>query len=160
MDFEKKMPAFINPEDIMANVLLLNGHNPDIKTIRLGQAEQTVTISSAAKIQTKMDNESLAEFEIPANRFIRKDSTKKPFRLTANHSRALNTPPMQWWQPDNSDRVYITTPHQTWKFQLNWGSRIGVEMLINPAKRNKCANPIRWKNRKPLYSTIIEFSVS
>ncbi|HAL03922.1 MAG TPA: hypothetical protein DCP58_02320, partial [Verrucomicrobiales bacterium] len=122
VDFEKKMPAFINPEDIMANVLLLNGHNPDIKTIRLGQAEQTVTISSAAKIQTKMDNESLAiEFDYypgqPVHFLVNRIQPKAVSVNGKPLPRVKHAPDRNagWWQPDNSDRVYITTPHQTTK---------------------------------------------
>ena len=62
--FEKKMPAFINPEDIMANVLLLNGHNPDIQTLRLGKADQPITISSAARLNNRSSSGKTAiEFE-------------------------------------------------------------------------------------------------
>jgi hypothetical protein len=32
--FEQRNPAFINPEDILINVLALNGVNPDVKTAR------------------------------------------------------------------------------------------------------------------------------
>ena len=120
VDFEKKMPAFINPEDIMANVLLLNGHNSDIKTVRLGQAEQTVTISSAAKIQTKMDNESLAiEFEYYPDQpvhFLVNEIQPKAVSVNGKPLPRVEHAPDRnagWWQPDNSDRVYITTPPQT-----------------------------------------------
>ena len=120
VDFEKKMPAFINPEDIMANVLLLNAHNPDIKTVRLGQAEQTVTISSAAKIQTKMDNESLAiEFDYYPGQpvhFLVNGIQPKAVSVNGKPLPRVEYAPDRnagWWQPENSDRVYITTPPQT-----------------------------------------------
>ena len=103
----------------MANVLLLNGHNPDIKTIRLGQPEQTVTISSAAKIQTKRDNESLAiEFDYypgqPVHFLVNRIQPKAVSVNGKPLPRFKHAPDRNagWWQPDNSDRVFITTPHQ------------------------------------------------
>ncbi len=53
-DFEKRNPAFLNPEDILVNVLALKGYDPDVKTVRVG----STVISSGAKIdkvQTKSD---------------------------------------------------------------------------------------------------------
>ena len=33
--FEQRNPVYINPEDILVNVLALKGHDPDIKTSRI-----------------------------------------------------------------------------------------------------------------------------
>ncbi len=49
-DFQKRNPAFINPEDIAVNVLALNGYDPDIKTVPVRQGNRTVVISSGAEI--------------------------------------------------------------------------------------------------------------
>src|SRR5437867_2976240 len=40
--FDRRNPAFINPEDILVNVLALNGVDPDVKTARLRQANRTI----------------------------------------------------------------------------------------------------------------------
>jgi hypothetical protein len=51
-DFKKLNPAFLNPEDILINVLKLRGHDPDVKTVRLtGGGHGPVVISSGAWIQ-------------------------------------------------------------------------------------------------------------
>jgi hypothetical protein len=46
-DFQKQNPAFINPEDILLNVLTLKDHDPDIKTVRLRDNQKSVLISWA-----------------------------------------------------------------------------------------------------------------
>ena len=48
--FEQKNPAFINPEDILVNVLALQGYDADVKTERLKSVGEVV-ISSGANIK-------------------------------------------------------------------------------------------------------------
>ena len=50
-DFKKRNPAFINPEDILLNVLALQGHDPDIKSQRVGSGASGTVISSGARIR-------------------------------------------------------------------------------------------------------------
>lgn len=50
--FEKRNPAFINPEDILVNVLALYGHDPDIKTAKLRNGR----ISSIARVENIKGN--------------------------------------------------------------------------------------------------------
>ncbi|PYM12979.1 MAG: hypothetical protein DME18_10090, partial [Verrucomicrobia bacterium] len=49
--FEKRNPAFINPEDILVNVLALQGFDPDVKTARLRREKNTIVLSSGAEIE-------------------------------------------------------------------------------------------------------------
>src|SRR5207248_9589207 len=49
--FEKRNPAFINPEDILVNVLALQDFDPDVKSARLRKANGTIVISSGAEIE-------------------------------------------------------------------------------------------------------------
>ena len=49
-DFRQRNPAYINPEDILLNVLAQAGHDPDIQTVRLGAGDAAVVISSGAGI--------------------------------------------------------------------------------------------------------------
>ncbi|HOW65808.1 MAG TPA: CARDB domain-containing protein [Candidatus Paceibacterota bacterium] len=49
--FEKRNPPFLNPENILVNVLLLQGYDPDVKTVRLTRGnERPLVISSGAGI--------------------------------------------------------------------------------------------------------------
>src|SRR6266480_1207679 len=49
--FEKRNPAFINPEDILVNLLALQGFDPDVKTARLRKANGAIVVSSGAEIE-------------------------------------------------------------------------------------------------------------
>src|SRR5947207_14244708 len=55
-NFERRNPAFINPEDILVNVLALNGFDPDIKTTRVTSKNREILISSAATIDKARAN--------------------------------------------------------------------------------------------------------
>src|SRR5207247_1641240 len=48
--FEQRNPVYINPEDILVNVLALKGHDPDIKTRRIKSDHGETVISSGAEI--------------------------------------------------------------------------------------------------------------
>ncbi len=48
--FEKRNPAFINPDDSMLNVFALNGHDLDIQTERLETPQGQIVVSSGARI--------------------------------------------------------------------------------------------------------------
>ena len=117
VDFEKKMPAFINPEDIMANVLLLNGHNPDIQTLRLGQADQPITISSAAKLNNRPSaGKTAIEFEYYPGQpvhFLVHGASPKTISINGKPLNQVHQPTTRnpgWWHPKNTTRTYITTP--------------------------------------------------
>ena len=119
VDFEKKMPAFINPEDIMANVLLLNGHNPDIQTLRLGQADQPITISSAAKLNNRPSaGKTAIEFEYYPGQpvhFLVHGASPKTISINGKPLNQVHQPTTRnpgWWHPKNTTRTYITTPPQ------------------------------------------------
>jgi len=122
VDFEKKMPAFINPEDIMVNVLLLNGHNPDIKTLRLDHANLTATISSAASLNSKQDDTLIAvEFEYYPGQpvhFLVNGIKPKAISINGKPLPQVEQPTKRntgWWQSNHSDHVYLTSPPQTSK---------------------------------------------
>ena len=48
--FEQRNPVYINPEDILVNVLALKGRDPDIKTSRIKSGHGQMVISSGAEI--------------------------------------------------------------------------------------------------------------
>ncbi|MFH1738825.1 MAG: hypothetical protein ABIH23_07435, partial [bacterium] len=47
----KRIPADINPEDIMVNAFTLRGMDPGIKTLRFAYDNRTITVSSGAQIE-------------------------------------------------------------------------------------------------------------
>ena len=49
-EFEQRNPVYINPEDVLVNVLALKGHDPDIKTSRIKSDLGEIVISSGAEI--------------------------------------------------------------------------------------------------------------
>ncbi len=125
VDFEKRMPAFINPEDILANVLLLNGHDPDIKTIRISQPNQTVTLSSVAKLtRHRSDKDVSIDFEYypgePVHFLIAGLVPSEVLVNGSTLSRSEKPPGREpgWWRDPDSHRVYITTPAQKDKATL------------------------------------------
>jgi hypothetical protein len=73
-NFETKNPLFINPEDILVNVLALYGTDADVKTARVRSASGDVVISSGANILNATLNDQGLRFDLspsPANRAIR-----------------------------------------------------------------------------------------
>jgi len=50
-NFENRNPVFINPEDLMVNVLALNGVDPDIKTTEVEFRGRRLTLSTAARVR-------------------------------------------------------------------------------------------------------------
>lgn len=49
-DCTKRSPPYINPEDIILNVLALHGHDPDVQTRMVETPEGRVTVSSGARV--------------------------------------------------------------------------------------------------------------
>ncbi|HOE12168.1 MAG TPA: hypothetical protein PLQ35_02180 [bacterium] len=55
----RRNPPDINPEDIMVNALTLRGLDPAVKTIRVGEGSDKLTISSGANVQAVPGAQSL-----------------------------------------------------------------------------------------------------
>lgn len=119
--FEQKNPAFINPEDILDNVLLLKGHDPDIKTARVKRGESEIVISSGARIENPRATPGGVRFRL---RFFKNESSHtlvvglKPQEVRVNGQPLARSPqPLRrepgWWQDDKRTRVYLTTPHES-----------------------------------------------
>ena len=114
-NFEKRNPAFLNPEDILVNVLALKGHDPDIKTARLG----SIVVSSAAKIDKLQNRTKQVRFELAwfANELSHTlVSGSKPRSIAVNGtSLPESRKPLQrepgWWWDETRQRTYISVPH-------------------------------------------------
>ena len=114
-DFEKRNPAFLNPEDILVNVLALKGYDPDIKTERLG----SIVVSSGAKIEKLQNRTGQMRFDLtwfPKELSHTLITGGKPEFIQVN---GLDLPrsdnPVQrepgWWWDETRKRAFITAMH-------------------------------------------------
>ena len=56
VDFQKRNPAFLNPEDILINVLALQGYDPDIQSARAAPLGRPRSIFGIGIIPAAMAN--------------------------------------------------------------------------------------------------------
>ncbi|MBU6400158.1 MAG: hypothetical protein KGS61_07550 [Verrucomicrobia bacterium] len=116
--FEHPNPPFINPEDILDNVLLLRGQDPDIKTVRLTRGGRTVVISSGARItDARVTNKGvrfrLRYFEGESSHSLVAGLRPAAVRVAGRALGQLDHPMRRetgWWWDQASGRVYMTTP--------------------------------------------------
>ena len=117
--FEQRNGAFINPEDILVNVLALQGYDPDVKTARLKTARGEILISSGATVQTVQAEATGVKFLLrffagePSHSLV---AGVKPREVLVNGARLpQSATPVQresgWWWDDKQQRVYLTIPH-------------------------------------------------
>ena len=114
--FEKRNPAFLNPEDILVNVLALASHDPDIKTVRLGPT----VISSGAKIRKERQRTGKTEFELDwfaGERSHSLVSGVKPEKvLVAGNPLIQSETPLRtepgWWWDAKRERLYLAVSHE------------------------------------------------
>jgi len=118
-EFEKRNPAFINPEDILLNVLTLKGHDPDVKTERLKTDAGEVVISSGADVREARVTRDGARFQLS---FFKGESSHtlvaglKPREVRVNGTRLPESPtPVRrepgWWWDQARRRLFLTVRH-------------------------------------------------
>lgn len=118
-NFTQRNPAFINPEDILVNVLALHGQDPDIQTARIKTANGTVVISSGARIERAKATDENVILDL---NFFKNESSHtllslpKPSAVKANGVRLNESPnPMLqevgWWWDSKHSRLYVTVQH-------------------------------------------------
>jgi len=118
--FERRNGAFLNPEDILVNVLALKGHDPDIKTVRVKQN----VISSAARIENARTTRDGLRFDLEwfpneiSHTLIKSD---KPESVLAGGAAA------DWTWDEKHQRVYVSVKHAR--------SRVTVELRGAGASR-------------------------
>ena len=118
--FEKRNPAFINPEDILVNVLALQGFDPDVKTARLRKANSTIVVSSGAEIENLEATTDGIRFNL--NFFPDEVSHSlvaglKPKQVLVDGRplpRSANPVRREpgWWSDEKHQRIYLTVPHE------------------------------------------------
>lgn len=120
-NFETKNPLFINPEDILVNVLALHGTNPDVQTARLRRGSGDVVISSGARILKPEATDTAVGFGLaffagePSHTLV---TRVKPRQVQVNgkplpeSSTPVRRQPGWWWDAKRA-RLYLTVAHDT-----------------------------------------------
>jgi len=121
-NFEKRNPAFINPEDIIVNILAVEGFDPDIKTGFFGNNHaQCKRISTAAKIHSisNTNNELQATLGFYPGREIQafvSNMEQAPEQVIVNKEalsrseEVLGTNP-GWYYDGATKRLYLCMPN-------------------------------------------------
>ncbi|MEK7686596.1 MAG: hypothetical protein AAB466_14360 [Verrucomicrobiota bacterium] len=124
--FEQKNPAFINPEDILVNVLALQGYDADVKTERLKSDRGEIVISSGANIKNVQPTDAGVRFDLasypgePSHSLV---AGLKPREILVNGKRlAPSTSPVRrepgWWWDAERHRAYLAVPHEKREAQI------------------------------------------
>jgi hypothetical protein len=117
--FQQRNAPFLNPEDILVNVLTLQGHDPDVKSARIMRAAGDVVISSGAQIQKPRSVPEGLRFQIdffPGENSHTLVVGLKPRAVRVNGAalpelkQPLRTQPGWWWD-DKTERLFLTARH-------------------------------------------------
>lgn len=119
--FEKRNPAFINPEDILVNLLALKGFDPDIKTIRLTGGQGECVISSGAAIEQARFRDNTVQFQLRYFRGEPSHCLVVGFKPREVRVAGVGLPESQspvrrdpgWWWDAARHRLFLTVPHET-----------------------------------------------
>lgn len=119
-DFQRRNPAFLNPEDILVNVLALKGYDPDIKTVRLVGPKGTLLLSSGAVLEGAQPTPEGVRFRL---RFFPGEPSHtlvvglRPRAVQVNRRPLPPSPtPVRreagWWWDAERQRLYLVVPHE------------------------------------------------
>jgi hypothetical protein len=131
-NFERRNPAFINPEDILVNVLALHGTDPDIKTARVGN----IVVSSGAQIEGLKAEQDSVRFSLrwfpgeTANAIVA-GVRPRDVRVGAQPLPKLDHPPRRsagWFWNERENRAYLCVPLATESASLE----IRTSALLTP----------------------------
>jgi hypothetical protein len=119
-NFERRNPAFLNPEDVLVNVLALQGHDPDVKSARLQTPAGDVTISSGASIERPRATAAGVAFDLvwfPGETSRTLVSSLKPGEIRVNgQPLAPSASPLGrgrgWWWDEKAARLFLNVPHR------------------------------------------------
>jgi hypothetical protein len=118
-EFQRRNPAFINPEDILVNVLALQGHDPDIQTARVKTAGGEVVVSSGARIENLLATAGGLRFGLHffagENSHVLISGWKPREVRVGGKSLPPSATPMRrdpgWWWDEKKQRLYLCVPH-------------------------------------------------
>ncbi len=117
--FQQRNAPFLNPEDILVNVLALQGHDPDVNSARIKHGGGEVVISSAAQISNPHSAPEVLRFQIdffPGENSHTLVVGLKPRAVRVNgaalpeSTEPLRTQPGWWWD-DKRGRLFLTARH-------------------------------------------------
>jgi hypothetical protein len=119
-NFEQRNPAFINPEDILANLLALKGYDPEVKTVRLAGPRGDIVISSGAAIEHARLTPSGLEFQLRyfpgANSYILVSGLKPNQVQFADQTLSPSAEPVRrdpgWWWDAKRNWLFLVVPQE------------------------------------------------
>lgn len=127
--FQQRNPAFLNPENIMVNLLLLHGLDPDVHTARVPSSQGPVVVSSGARILNARLVAGNLRFDLsffegePSHTLLAGLKPRQVF-VEGRALARLDTPPRRnagWWWDDSARRAYLVVPHPR--------AEVGVELV-------------------------------
>ena len=118
--FEQRNPVYINPEDILVNVLALEGRDTDIKTSRIKSGHRDILISSGAEISDYQATPTGTRWRLhffpgePSHSLV---TGLKPQSVLVDGKRLQpSAGPVRriagWWWDEEKQRLYITAWHE------------------------------------------------
>jgi len=118
--FEQRHPAFLNPEDILVNVLALQGHDPDVKTVRARNERGQIVISSAARINNVQATAAGVRFHLDFFAGELSHSLLKGVQAKEVVVDGKALPPSPgplgrergWWWDEPHQWLYLSIPHE------------------------------------------------
>lgn len=127
--FQQRNPAFLNPENIMVNLLLWHGVDPDVHTARVLSPAGPVVVSSGARILNARLAAGSVRFDLsffegePSHTLVAGLKPKQVF-VDGRALARLDTPPRRaagWWWDAATGRAYLVVPHPQ--------ATVGVEVV-------------------------------
>ena len=124
--FEQRNPVYINPEDILVNVLALKGHDPDIKTNRIKAGHGEIVLSSAAEIANVETTSAGERWQLhffpgePSHSLIIGLKPRSVF-VDGKRLERLEGPVRRdagWWWDEAKQRLYLTAWHERASVQI------------------------------------------
>jgi hypothetical protein len=118
--FERRNPAFLNPEDILVNVLALHGVDPDVNTARIRAQGRDIVVSSGAKIGNLQTTSGGIRFQLeffagePSHTLIAGVKPHEVFvdgRPLPRSENPVRREPGWCWDPAHR-RTFLTAPHE------------------------------------------------
>lgn len=127
--FQQRNPAFLNPENIWVNLLVMHGIDPDVQTARLLTAQGPVVLSSGARILNPHTAAGSLRFDLsffagePSHTLVAGLKPKQVF-VDGRPLARSDAPPRRspgWWWDETTRRAYLVVPHPE--------ARVGVQIV-------------------------------
>jgi hypothetical protein len=115
----KPNAPFLNPEDVLVNVLALKGHDPDVHTARLVTGGREVIVSSGAEVEDLREHDGLLTFRLRGFSGAVSHTLVVGVRPTSVHVDGEELPPSSapvrteagWSYDAARGRLFLNIPH-------------------------------------------------